>query len=75
MEPRKKLDWKFFGEPILIGFLIGAMLKAFQLVANHIGVGTEYAELLNQTKYLTLGLIGLIYFFAVLYQLKQRGKS
>ncbi|MDI9331183.1 MAG: hypothetical protein QM527_07720 [Alphaproteobacteria bacterium] len=75
MKVHKKLDWKFFGGPILIGFLIGVMLKIFQLIANYIGIGSEYAELLNQTKYLTLGLISLIYFFAVLYQLKQRGKS
>lgn len=75
MQTSKKIDQKFFVGPILIGFLIGVMLKVFQLIADHIGVGSEYAELITQTKYVALGLVLLIYFVAVVHHIKQRKKS
>ncbi len=59
---KSRLD--FFGRPIIFGVLIGIMIKIVSYAAEYFGVGTEYAGLVQQTKYVS-GFLLLAFFIAL----------
>ncbi len=59
-----KPRWDFFGRPILFGVLVGVMIKIMSYAAEYFGVGSEYATLVQQTKYIA-GFLLLAFFITL----------